>query len=85
MAAPVIPADAKQTVIEFLNQYGLGSLANWAWGVYTGAGGGSTGISAITNELPTTSQFKARFPAYEQLAKEGRAMSGLAICAGQQL
>lgn len=75
MAAPKVPLSAKAIVTQTLNQYGLGSLINWAWGIYTSSGGGQTGIDAITAELPQTSQFKARFPAYDVLAKAGRAMS----------
>lgn len=70
-----VPASAKQIVQDFLNQYGLGDLINWAWSTYKSAGGGQTGISAITNELPNTPTFKARFPAYQTMAKEGRAMT----------
>lgn len=70
-----ITKSAKETVKSFLDQYGLGNLANWAWGVYAQSGGGQTGMDAIIAELPDTPSFKARFPAYEKLAKEGRAMS----------
>jgi hypothetical protein len=67
---------AKATIKAFLDQYGLGSLADWAWGVFTGAGGDlSTGIATITAELPDQKAFQVRFPAYQQLAKEGRGMS----------
>jgi hypothetical protein len=66
---------AKAIVRDFLDSVGLGSLVNWAWNTYIQAGGGTTGMDAITAELPNTDQFKARFPAYEQLRKEGRAMS----------
>ena len=59
----------------FLDPYGLGSLVNWALGVYTKAGGGTTGMDAVTAQLPDTQQFQARFPAYKKLREEGRAMS----------
>ena len=74
MANPAIPG-AKELVQQFLDQYGLGALGGWAWMTYIGAGGGTTGMDAITAELPNQPQFKARFPAYEQLRREGRAMS----------
>lgn len=66
---------AKAIVQHTLDQYGLGSLINWAWTTYTAAGGGTSGTDAITAELPNTKEFQARFPAYQQLAKEGRAMT----------
>lgn len=69
------PQTATAILQQFLDQYGLGSLTQWALNVYTGAGGGTTGMDAITAELPSTPEFKTRFPAYDQLAKEGRAMS----------
>lgn len=70
-----VPNSARAIVTQFLNTYGLGTLANWAWKIYTSAGGGSTGIEAITAELPNTKEFQARFPAYAPLAKAGRAMT----------
>lgn len=60
---------------DYLDQYGLGKLGSWALNIYVKAGGGTTGMDAITAQLPTTEVFKARFPAYEELRKEGRAMS----------
>lgn len=70
-----IPNSAKHIVQQFLDQYGLGSLINWAWSTYKQAGGNQVGIEAISADLPNQPAFKARFPAYETLAKEGRAMS----------
>ncbi len=75
MAATPLPSSAKDVVKQFLDQYGLGGLTNWAWEQYTGAGGGSVGLQVVQQELPSTPQFKSRFPAYDKLAKEGRAMS----------
>src|SRR5882724_4200439 len=66
---------AKQIVQQTLNQYGLGSLINWAWGEYTSAGGGQSGMDAITADIVNTKEFKTRFPAYQKLAEEGRAMT----------
>ncbi len=71
-----VNASAKQTIKAFLDQYGLGALTNWAWGVYTSSGGDlQTGLATINAELPDQAAFKARFPAYQQLAKAGHAMS----------
>jgi hypothetical protein len=75
MATSTIPKSAESIVQQFLDQYGLGSLTGWAWNLYTQNGGGTTGMDAISAELPNTEQFKARFPAYATMAKEGRAMS----------
>lgn len=75
MATATLPASAKAIVQQTLDQYGLGSLINWAWGLYTSSGGGQSGTDAITAELPNQAAFKTRFPAYETLAKEGRAMT----------
>lgn len=69
------PDSATGIVKQFLDQYGLGSLATWAMGVYTGAGGGTIGLNAITADLPSTKEFQTRFPAYQQMAEQGRAMS----------
>jgi hypothetical protein len=70
-----IPTSAKAIVQATLNQYGLGSLINWAWSTYTSAGGGTTGMDAITTEIVNTKEFKTRYPAYQKLAEEGRAMT----------
>jgi|SRR5215471_9282039 len=75
---------ASNIVKSLLDQYGLGSLLTWAFQTYAAAGGGQTGISAITAELPQTPQFKARFPAYDTLAKQGRAMTPAAMVSYEQ-
>ncbi len=79
-----VPNSAEQIVKQFLDTYGLGTLSTWAWNLYTSTGGGTTGMDAINAELPTTAEFKTRFPAYEQLAKEGRAMSPAAMLSYEQ-
>jgi hypothetical protein len=66
---------AKAIVTDFLRQYGLDSLGDWAWGRYIETGGGELGLAAFQSELPEQPAFKARFPAYDSLAKKGRAMS----------
>jgi len=66
---------AQNIVKSLLDQYGLGSLLTWAMQTYKAAGGGSAGTAAITAEMPQTPQFKARFPAYDTMAKQGRAMT----------
>jgi hypothetical protein len=76
---------AKQIIYEFLAQYGLGELADWAWGLYTGLDGGpGASIEEIRLALPSQKAFQERFPAYDQLAKEGRAISPNAYIAYEQ-
>ena len=70
-----IPQSARAIVNEFLSQYGLGDLAGWAWNIMAHSGDVSTGMAEINAELPNTPQFKTRFPAYDTLAKQGRAMT----------
>lgn len=74
-ATPGQPQSARAIVQATLDQYGLGSLSNWAWDQYTSAGGGQTGLDAITANITGTKEFKTRFPAYQKLAEEGRAMT----------
>lgn len=54
-----------------LGQFGLTSLSQWAWSKYKNG----EGIDQIMLELPQTTEFKTRFPAYQKLADEGRAIS----------
>lgn len=70
-----IPTSAKAIVQQFLDQYGLGQLGNWAWNLYKSSGGGDAAFGIIRAELPQQAAFKARFPAYDALAKAGKAMS----------
>lgn len=70
-----LPQSAHAIVLSFLNQFGLGSLAGWAWDRYKQLGGGSTALDTISLEMVDQPQFKARFPAYDILAKRGEAMS----------
>lgn len=54
-----------------LARYGLGSLAEWAWNKYLQG----DSVEEIMLEMRTTKTYKSRFPAMEQLASEGRAIS----------
>ena len=55
----------------FLDNYGLGALATWAWEKYK-AGESPTQIML---EARQTDTYRARFPAMETLAKSGRALT----------
>lgn len=82
-ASAIAPADqsARDIIMGFLDQYGLGGLATWAWNRYLELGGGTDAVSQIQFELPQQHAFQARFPAYAQLAKEGHAMTPGAMLA----
>lgn len=73
MTSAFINADqsARGILNAALAQYGLGSLAKWAWSQYTA--GSST--DQIMLDLRNQPEYKARFPAMEELAKQGHAMS----------
>lgn len=71
-------ASAKQILQDFLEGYGLGSLADWAWNLYVSSG--TDNITSfvqgqLTVELPKTEAFKARFPAYDALRQQGQGIS----------
>jgi hypothetical protein len=76
-APPVSPANmsARSIIMGFLDQYGLASLATWAWSQYLALGGGPDAITQIQFELPQQKAFQTRFPAYAALAKAGHAMT----------
>lgn len=64
--------DGARGIIEgFLALYGLQSLAEWAWNLYLETGD----IEQIKLALPQQQAFKDRFPAYDALAQQGRAIS----------
>jgi hypothetical protein len=67
-------ASAKDYITNLLAFYGLGAdLTDWAWGLFTGEGGAAPlTTDEIVGMLPQQQAFKDRFPAYEQLAKDGR-------------
>lgn len=75
MATKKPPQSARAIVNDFLAQFGLGALGEWAWQQYTRLGGGSDALSYIGSEMTKQPAFKARFPAYDALAKAGKAMS----------
>lgn len=54
-----------------LARYGLGSLADWAWDRWQDG----QSMEQIMLEMRTTTAYKNRFPAMEQLAQEGRAIT----------
>lgn len=70
-----VPQSAHAIVTNFLAQYGLSSLANWAWSRYAQLGGGSNALQQISVEMTQQPAFNKRFPAYKTLAERGEAMS----------
>lgn len=62
---------AWQTLRTGLIAYGLGSLSQWAWGLYKGG----SDADDVFREMTDTDVFKTRFPAYQQLRQDGRAIS----------
>lgn len=72
-----INQSAQDILRAFLADYGLESLANWAWNQYTASG--VTSIDEFTPilraELPKQQEFKVRFPAYDQMLQQGKGIS----------
>lgn len=64
--------DGKAIVTAILDQYGLSSLADQAWNQYTNSGNST---AYLQYWITTTPEFAARFPAYKQLAAEGRGVT----------
>lgn len=62
---------ARQILTSYLNQYGLGNLADWAWGKFLNG----ESLDQIKLELPETTEYQTRFPAMKTLASKGRAIS----------
>lgn len=62
---------ARGLLVDFLNKYGLGSLADWAWRTYTQAGGGDLGMQLVEAELPNQQAYKQRFPAIAERVAKG--------------
>jgi hypothetical protein len=62
---------AKAIIEGTLARYGLSALAKWAWDRHLAG----DSIEEIMLEMRTTSTYKARFPAMEELSKSGRALS----------
>lgn len=55
----------------FLAQFGLGQLADWAWKTYTSVGGGDVGMRLVQANLPNQQAFKTRFPAIAERTAKG--------------
>lgn len=78
VAAPAKPAptsdqlNAKADVVDALNQYGLGALADWAWQKLLN---GETVQQILIIDAPQTDAYKARFPAIAKLAAQGVAIT----------
>lgn len=74
--------DAKQIITSFLDDYGLGSLGEWAWNSWL-----SSGYSDLDSfvrdklmlDLPKQEAFKQRFPAYEQVNRNAANNGGVGI------
>jgi hypothetical protein len=64
-------ASAFDTVRQNLDQYGLGSLAQWAWGRFQEG----ASIDQIMVEVYQRPEFKSTYPEYEVLAQRGEAQS----------
>jgi hypothetical protein len=56
---------------DFFATRGLASLGSWAWDLYKQG----VSVDEIKLRMYDTPEFKARYPAYETLAKQGRAIS----------
>lgn len=68
---PEEQASAFASIRKMLDEFGLGGLADWAWGRYQAG----FSIDQIMVEMYQRPEFKAVFPEYEDLAKRGRAQS----------
>lgn len=60
-------ANARATIGGLLNQYGLGSLTDWAWGLYTAG----YNTDYIMQELRNRPEFQQRFPGIALRQKNG--------------
>jgi hypothetical protein len=66
-------ADSARAVLrKQMEEFGLGTLADWAWQRYLELGEGSE--DQIMLEMRQRPEYKQRFPAMDQLSKEGRAI-----------
>jgi len=64
-------AGAFEQIQSALDQYGLGSLATWAWGRFQEG----ASLDVIMMEVYQRPEFRATYPEYEVLAQRGRAYS----------
>lgn len=71
MATSTADVGAKQMIENFLDQYGLAHLGEWAWQRYQELGGGTDAVNIITLEITKRPEFAARFPAIAERAKLG--------------
>lgn len=71
----VPPTSARSILNELLSQFGLSSLADWAWKTYTEAGGGDLGLQLVQSELPERQEYKQRFPAI--LARQQKGLAAI--------
>jgi hypothetical protein len=70
--ADSVQTGGKALLTNFLKQFGLESLADWAWST---AVQGNLDTSQLTLLLRDRPEYKARFPAMAELAKQGRAIT----------
>lgn len=63
--------EAKSIIRSFLSQYGLESLGDWAWDQYLNG----ASVEQIMLDIRERPEYKQRFPAMEQLAQAGEAIS----------
>lgn len=64
-------SSAQAVLMDALNRYGLGGLADWAYDRLLAG----VSMDQVMLELPQQPTYKARFPAMEQLSAAGKAMS----------
>ncbi len=64
-------ASASAALHAYFDQYGLGGLIDWAWQQYLNG----TPVEQIYIDAQQRPEWKARFPAMEELARQGRAIS----------
>jgi hypothetical protein len=67
---PTTP-DAQALLNGFFDNFGLSSLASWAWGLWQQG----WSIDSIVAEMRTRPEYQARFPAMAALAKAGQAIT----------
>lgn len=62
---------ARAAITRVLDQFGLGSLAGWAWQRYVAG----VPVEQIMLDLRERPEYRARFPAMRELADRGRAIT----------
>lgn len=70
-SATGVVTSAQAILNQFLSDYGLAALGDWAWQKMLRG----ESIEQISLEMRDTPTYQARFPAMQQLAKDGHAMS----------